>query len=320
MAELRWNPIQGQWIIVAAHRRNRPHRPKEWCPFCPGSGKVPDGYDVYAYPNDFPSLMENPPEPDVESSPISPVDTLRGACEVILYSPEHEATLADLHLDHLRKLIDLWRERYETLGSKDFVNYVLIFENRGDVIGVTITHPHGQIYAYPFVPPRPQRELANEEKYWVDRGRCLCCDIIDSEKDNGRRIIVDNPHFIAFVPFFAAYPYEVHLYPKRHLQSLSDLTSEEANSFAKTLKAVVRKYDNLFDMTFPYMMIFSQKPTDGGAYLYHHFRVEFYPPLMDEKNIRYIAGGETGSGVQVNPTDIEAKARELRLGTPEKSE
>ena len=312
MGELRWNPIQGQWVIVAAHRRKRPHRPQGWCPFCPDSDKVPDQYDVYAYPNDFPALMEKPPVPDVEGSLICPVDPLKGACEVVLYSPKHEETLADLSIDHMIKLIDLWRERYETLGSKDFVKYVLIFENRGEVIGVTMTHPHGQIYAYPFIPPRPQRELENEERYWVEKKRCLGCDIIHSEVDDGRRIIVDDPNWVAFVPFFAAYPYEVHISPRRHVQSLSDLSSGEVSSFATVLKTVVRKYDNLFGFSFPYMMIFNQQPTDGSKYEYHHFRVEFYPPLMDDKNIRYIAGSETGSGVQVNPTDIEAKAKELK--------
>ena len=316
MAELRWNPILGQWVIVAAHRRNRPQRPEGWCPFCPGSGKVPDDYDVCAYPNDFPSLMEHPPQPDVESSPIYPVDTLKGACEVVLYSPEHEATLADLSRDHMVKLIGLWRERYEMLGAKKYVNFVLIFENRGEVIGVTITHPHGQIYAYPFIPPRPQRELENERTYWEEKDRCLGCDILESEEKNGRRIVVNDPGCIAFVPSFASYPYEVCIYPRRHVQSLSDLTPEEEISFAHVLSTVVQKYDNLFGIPFPYMMIFNQKPTDGGEYSYHHFRVEFYPPLMDDTNIRYIAGSETGSGVQVNPTNIEEKARELQRAEP----
>ena len=316
MAELRWNPILGQWVIVAAHRTNRPQRPEGWCPFCPGSGKVPDQYGVFAYPNDFPSLMVDPPEPDVESSAVYPVERLKGVCEVVLYSPEHNLTLADLRQSDIVKLVHLWRDRYESLGAKEYIKYVLLFENKGEVIGVTITHPHGQIYAYPFIPPRPQRELENERHYWSDTGRCLGCEIIATELKDGRRVILERSDFVAFVPFFAAYPYEVCIYPKNHCESLSDLRQKEIESLAAVLKMVVQKYDNLFGFSYPYMMIFNQKPTDGSDYTHHHFRVEFYPPLMDSSNLKYIAGSETGSGVQVNPSDIEARAKELKLAEP----
>lgn len=316
MSELRWNPMLGQWVIVAGHRQDRPDRPEGWCPFCPGSEKVPDRYDVCACPNDFPSLMEDPPEPEIESSPIYPVERSKGVCEVVLYSPEHDLTLTDLSPDHIVKLIGLWQQRYEALGSEEFIKYVLIFENKGEIIGVTMTHPHGQIFAYPFIPPRPQRELDNERRYWTEKGRCLGCDMTRAELEDGRRIVVQGSDFLAFVPFFAAYPYEVHVYPRRHIQSLSDLTVEEVEAFAAILKAVLEKYDNLFGFSFPYMMILNQKPTDGLDYAWHHFRIEFYPPLRDSRRIKYIAGSETGSGVQVNPTDIEARARHLRAAKP----
>jgi UDPglucose--hexose-1-phosphate uridylyltransferase len=316
MAELRWNPMLGQWVIVAAHREKRPQRPEGWCPFCPGSGKVPDTYDVYAYSNDYPSLMEQPPEPECESTHLYPVERLKGATEVILYSPQHDLSLADLSPEHVVKLMQLWQERYASLGAREYISYVLIFENKGEVIGVTIPHPHGQIYAYPFIPPRPFRELQSEKGYLVDHGGCLGCEILQTELKHGQRVIWETDDCAAFVPFFASYPYEVHIYPKRHLQSLLHLTVEEMRSFAAVLKTIVRKYDNLFGFSFPYMMILNQQPTDGYDHPYHHFRIEFYPPLMDDTNIRYIAGSETGSGIQVNPTNIEARARQLQETEP----
>ena len=316
MSELRWNPLLGQWVIVAAHRRKRPQLPDGWCPFCPGSDKIPETYDVYAYPNDYPSLMENPPDPDVESTLIYPVEKLIGETEVILYAPEHDLSLAHLNPDHIVKLIRLWQERYQYLGEKTNIQYVLIFENKGEVIGVTITHPHGQIYAYPFIPPRPIRELQSEQGYFADHEQCLGCEIIGAELKDGRRIIWEEDHFVAFVPFFASYPFEVNIYPKRHLQSLLHFTPEEIVSLASVLKTVVQKYDNLYGFSYPYMMILNQQPTDGFDHPYHHFRIEFYPPLMDDKNLRYIAGSETGSGIQVNPTNIEARARQLQEAEP----
>jgi UDPglucose--hexose-1-phosphate uridylyltransferase len=316
MGELRWNPLLGQWVIVAAHRRERPLQSDDWCPFCPGSGKVPETYDVHAYPNDFPALMAHPPEPDIEGTSISPVEALKGAAEVILYTPEHDSSLADLSLDHIVKLIRLWQERYRYLESIEYIQYVLIFENKGKVIGVTITHPHGQIYGYSFIPPRPLRELQSEKGFLADNGDCLGCEILRTELKDGRRIVCETNDVAAFVPFFAAYPYEVNIYVKRHLQSILHLRDEERQSLALVLKTVVQKYDNLFGFSFPYMMILNQQPTDGYDHPYHHFRIEFYPPLMDGTTIRYIAGSETGSGVQVNPTNIEERARELQEAEP----
>ena len=316
MSELRWNPLLGQWVIVAPHRRKRPMRTDGWCPFCPGSGKVPQAYDVYAYPNDYPTFMNNPPEPAVEGTSISPVEALKGAAEVILYTPEHQSSLAHLSIDHMIKLIHLWQDRYRELGARDSIQYVLIFENKGEVIGVTVTHPHGQIYGYPFIPPRPLRELRSEQGFLADKGDCLGCEILRTELNDGRRVICETDDMAAFVPFFAAYPYEVNIFPKRHMQSILHLSEMEVRSLAVVLRTVVQKYDHLFCFSCPYMMILNQQPTDGYDHPYHHFRFEFYPPLMDGGNIRHIAGSETGSGVQINPTDIEERARELREAEP----
>jgi UDPglucose--hexose-1-phosphate uridylyltransferase len=312
MSELRWNPILREWVITATHRQERPQMPKGWCPFCPGSGKVPDDYDVYIYPNDFPSLSIPPPEPAVSSTRLYPVEESRGVCDVVLYHPDHHLSLSDLDIDHIVKLVNLWRARFNELAEMNDIKYVFIFENRGDVIGVTIPHPHCQIYAFPFIPPKVEVELNSSLEYFNVYGRCLFCDIMGEEMDDGRRVIFENRSFFAFVPFFARWPYEVHIYSERHIKSIADFTDDEINDFAEMLKIITQKYDNLFGFPFPYMMIFHQAPTDGGKYPFYHFHIEFYPPYRSRTKLKYLAGCESGAGTFINDTLPEEKAKELR--------
>lgn len=161
MAELRKHPLTNDWIMIASHRQGRPQMPKDYCPFCPGSGKVPEAYDVYKYDNDFPALSPNPPAPDDVATDFFETAPCYGKCEVILYSPEHTVTLPELPTSHIVKLVNLWVERYEALAADPQIRYVFIFENRGDVVGVTMPHPHGQIYGYPFLPKKLELEVEN---------------------------------------------------------------------------------------------------------------------------------------------------------------
>ena len=161
MAEIRYNPLTNDWVMIASHRQGRPQMPKDWCPFCPGSGKVPDHFDVYEYDSDFPALSQNPPAPDDVKTDFYKTAPSYGKCEVILYSPEHTVTLPELPLDHVVKLVNLWTERYIALKADEKIKYVFIFENRGEVVGVTMPHPHGQIYGYPFIPKKIALEMEN---------------------------------------------------------------------------------------------------------------------------------------------------------------
>ncbi|MCD6470177.1 galactose-1-phosphate uridylyltransferase [Candidatus Bathyarchaeota archaeon] len=311
--ELRWNPILREWIIVAGERSRRPLLPENFCPFCPGSEEIPEsGWTVLSIPNKFPSLRPDPPKPDVKSDKLYRCKPSKGVCEVIIYTPKHDATLADLSVENIRALIDLWTNRFEELGKRDYVKYVFIFENKGREIGVTLDHPHGQIYAFPFIPPLIKRELESSRRYWKRSGKCLFCTIIEKEKKDAVRVVCENDDFICFLPFFARLPYGVHIYPKRHLGALTDLTDSEKDSFASILKRILKKFDNLFNMSFPYMMVLHQRPTDNKPYPYYHFHVEFYPPYREKGKIKYFASVENGAGTITFDYVPEAKAKELR--------
>ncbi|MEM2842016.1 MAG: galactose-1-phosphate uridylyltransferase, partial [Thermoproteota archaeon] len=174
--ELRWDPVLKEWIIVSGQRRKRPFLPESFCPFCPGSTEVPSkGWDVLSLPNRYPSLMPNPPPSEFKSDTLYRCKPAIGFSEIILYTPEHNTTLAELNVSHIKKLVDLWAERYQKLGEKRFVKYIFIFENKGREIGATLDHPHGQIYAFPFIPPKIKKELESSQHYMKRTGRCLFC-------------------------------------------------------------------------------------------------------------------------------------------------
>jgi UDPglucose--hexose-1-phosphate uridylyltransferase len=315
MTELRWNPTVREWVSTASHRQHRPQMPEDWCPFCPGSERVPDNYDVYIYPNDFPAFSIPAQEPSIRSDEFYRVAPSHGKCDVVLYHPDHHTSLPQLPLDHLVKLVRCWRRRFEELKATPGIRYVYVFENKGAVIGVTMPHPHGQIYAFPYIPPRPKLELSAARAYWRAHRRCLFCDILKKERADGRRIIAENRGFTAFIPFYARWPYEVHIYARRHLGALDEFRPVEERGLAEILKWVTQKYDNLFQMSFPYMMAMHQAPT-RGRFPYAHFHIEFYPPHRSKKKLKYLASVESGTGTFLNDSLAEEKAAELRAVAP----
>ena len=315
MTELRWNPTAREWVSTASHRQQRPQMPTDWCPFCPGSGRVPDDYDVYIYPNDFPAFSIPAPEPSVRGDDFYRVARSHGKCDVVLYHHDHNTSLPQLPLDHLVKLVKLWRRRFVELKRIPGVRYVLIFENKGAVIGVTMPHPHGQIYAFPFIPPRLEKELAAARAHYRARRRCVFCDILKKERRDGRRVVAENKAFTAVIPFYARWPYEVHIFSRRHLGTLEEFRPAEEKGLAEILKWVTQKYDNLFHFSFPYMMLLHQAPVKG-RYPYFHFHIEFYPPHRSRDKLKYLASVETGGGSFLNDSLAEEKAAELRAVKP----
>lgn len=315
MSELRWSPITREWVIMAAERQRRPVLPEGFCPFDPGaSEEIPEEYDSIAIPNKFPSLRRSPP-PVVEgrdgffrSAPA------RGVCEVVLYSGSHDTVLEGEPVPHIKGVVDLWQERYIELGNEPFVRYVFVFENRGKEIGVTLQHPHGQIYAYPFIPPFIERRLQSSRAFYHDNGRCLFCETIAREKAaEPSRIVAENDHFLAIVPFWARWSYEVNIYPKRHFTGLDDIEEAEKWGLARMLKTVLLKYDGLFGFRLPFIMVVHQRPTDGEeSYEHCHMSIEFYPPHRSRNQLKYLAGSETGAGAHINVTIPEAAADKLR--------
>ncbi len=319
MSELRWNPLLGEWVATATQRQDRTFLPpKDYCPLCPTRPggfptEVPESdYDIAVFENRFPSLRKDPPKPAVESSELYPVRPAQGICEVVLYSPNHNSSLAQEPVEQIYKLVRVWTDRFRALSLLEFVKYVFIFENKGEEIGVTLHHPHGQIYAYPFIPPRIASELAQSELHHKQTGRCLICDIQSDEQADGHRLVAENDSFIAVLPFFARWPYEIHLYPRRHFQALTEMSAAEQRDLAAMLKMILVAYDKLFAISFPYMMVMHQQPSDGGVYDTYHFHIEFYPPLRAANRLKYLAGSETGAGMFINDTLPEEKACELR--------
>jgi UDPglucose--hexose-1-phosphate uridylyltransferase len=319
MSELRWNPLMGEWVATATHRQDRTFLPPaNFCPLCPTAPggfptEVPETtYDIVVFENRFPSLSPNPPAPAIEASELYPVRPAQGECEVVVYTPNHNSTLANEPVEQIYKLVQVWTDRFRELSQIEFIKYVFIFENKGEAIGVTLHHPHGQIYAYPFVPPRVAKELEQSRLHQEKTGNCLLCDILTEEKNVDRRIVSENDSFIAYVPFFARYPYELHIAAKRHLQDLTQFSEAEQSNLAFILKQILVAFDKLFNVSFPYMMVLHQQPSDGNDYDYYHFHIEFYPPMRTATKLKYLAGSESGAGMFINDTLAEEKAAELR--------
>jgi UDPglucose--hexose-1-phosphate uridylyltransferase len=319
MSELRWHPLLEEWVATATHRQDRTFLPPaDYCPLCPTRpGGVPtevpaETYQYVVFENKFPSLRRNPPEPAVAGDDFYEVRPAAGICEVVLYSPQHRGTLTDRSVPELYRLVRVWTDRYRVLGGRDDIDYVFIFENKGEAIGVTLHHPHGQIYAFSYLPPKVEREIAAAQHHHARVGRCVFCDVIGRESEDGRRVVAENETWIAVIPFFARYPYEVYLLPKAHRDSLVDLSPAEGLDLARILKTVLVKFDGLWGISFPYMMVMHQAPTDGVARPGTHLHIEFYPPLRTQQKLKYLAGCESGAGTYINDTLPEEKAAELR--------
>ena len=313
-AELRWHPLLREWVAVATERQGRPQLPDDWCPFCPGSGRVPDDYDVHLYPNDFPAFsFENPPfsaEPGLFKSTGA-----RGACDVVLYSPDHRLLPSQLAVEQWRKVIDLWTKRTVELFANPEVRYVSVFENAGVAIGVTMPHPHGQIYAFPFIPPLVQTELDSAEQYFHERSQCLYCRILADEIEDGRRLVAENDSFVAFLPFYGRFPSEMQICARRHLGALQELSAAERGDVAALLKIVRQKYDNLYGFPMPLMMLLRQRPAPG-EHPYFHFHVDFLPIQRSATKLKYLAAVESGSGTFLNDTRAEEQAALMREADP----
>lgn len=318
MSELRWHPLLRQWVAITTHRQDRPQLPEDWCPFCPGSGRVPNHYDVYLYPNDFPAFsLDAPPfEPDGCVGSLYRATGARGVCDVVLYHPDHNLLPSEMTVGHWRKVVELWTARTAELAALPDIAYVYVFENTGVAIGVTMPHPHGQIYGFPFVPPLPEAAIAAAREHDHRHGECLCCRILAEEQRAAARLVADNRSFVAFVPFFARWPSEVQLYARRHTAWLPDLTDDERQDLAEIISVVRRKYDNLYGFPIPLMMLLRQRPVRGD-HPYFHFHIEFYPIQRSATKLKYLAGVESGCGTFLNDTLPEQQARLLRAAEPQ---
>ncbi len=328
--EERWHPLREEWVIVAAHRQNRPWSGETVereeavepdyvrdCYLCPGNARVGGAHNenykgVFVFDNDLPCVGADAPQDLDTPVGIYRNRSAQGIARVICYSPKHNVSLAELEQPEIENLISVWQAQYAELGSRDEINHVLMFENKGETVGVSNPHPHGQIYATNFVFKTIETEARACANHLKETGRVLFDEIIRAEQQDGRRIIFENEKAIAFIPYFARYAYEVYVAPKRRSSSVSELSDTEASDFAQALKTVLVKYDNLWRMPFPYVMPLHQAPTDGGDHRAFHFHIEFHPPLRKPNLLKYLAGPEIGGGNFLSDTAPEEKAEELR--------
>jgi UDPglucose--hexose-1-phosphate uridylyltransferase len=319
MSEMRWNAHLGEWTLTSSVRMERTFLPPaDFCPLCPTlpgafETEIPEAdFDIVVFENRFPSLFDPPPAPAVEGTPLAPVRPSRGRCEVVVYTPQHQGSFGGLELERLFRLCLVWQDRYRELGALDYVDYVMIFENRGREVGVTLDHPHGQIYAFPYLPPVVERELQMASEYHARTGACLACALREEEMADGRRMVWANEDFLTYIPFAARYPYETLVTPRACRPSLAEMEEAELWSLAQMLKAVASGYDALFGCALPYMMIFHQAPTDGRTWPGTHFHVEFHPLQRAANKLKYRASVESGAGSFINDSLPEEKAPELR--------
>jgi UDPglucose--hexose-1-phosphate uridylyltransferase len=313
---MRWHPLRGEWITYAAHRQGRTFMPPpEYNPLAvttraDNPTELPQGdWDIAVFDNRFPSLSldsHSPPDSIVRTRPST------GKCEVVVFTQDADSSLGVLSLEHIELLFDVWGHRTQELGNRDDIHYVLPFENRGAEVGVTLNHPHGQIYAYPTVPPVPARMQLQSSEYYVAHGTALLEALISRELEDGRRIIYQGEHAIAFVPVCARYPYEVWVAPIKATATFTDLDDMQKSDLARALKTVLMKYDGLWNRKFPYLMAWYQAPTDGQAHPESHLHAEFYPPYRTPEKLKYLAGTELAAGLFAMDVLPEDKAQELR--------
>jgi UDPglucose--hexose-1-phosphate uridylyltransferase len=332
--EQRWHPLREEWVVVAAHRQDRPWqgeravvsdtRPPEYvenCYFCPrnlrvGGARNPDYQSVFVFDNDHPCVGPDaprdldPPQGIYRNAPAT------GVARVVCYTPKHNTTLAELPVDQIAALLEAWRDQYLELGARPEIRHVFIFENKGEVVGVSNPHPHGQVYATNFVFKTIETEAAVSRRYYDEHRRVLFADILRSELADARRIVFENSSAMVFVPYFARYAYECFVAPKETHASLATMSASERRDLAVALKALLVRYDNLWQMSFPYVLALHQAPTDQGDYSGFHFHIECHPPLRKPHLLKYLAGPEIGGGNFLSDTRPEAKAAEL-LAVPD---
>ncbi|MEM6829179.1 MAG: UDP-glucose--hexose-1-phosphate uridylyltransferase [Bacteroidota bacterium] len=325
----RFNPLTEEWVLVSPHRTKRPwqgqvekvvkeKRPSydPDCYLCPGNeragGEINDDYtDTYVFTNDFAALI---PDQGMEKSENGLLRSVveEGICRVICFSPDHSKTISEMSIDSIIKVIELWSEEYRELGAKDFIGNVQIFENKGQIMGCSNPHPHGQVWAQRSIPNEILKKTQTQESYFEKHGKSLLSDYLAQELEEKSRIIYENEHFVSLVPFWAVWPYETMLIPKRHFPSIAEMKKEEEKAFAEALSVTSIKYDNLFNVSFPYSAGMQQKPTDGGAYEGWHFHYSFYPPLLRSATVKkFMVGYEMFANPQRDIT-AEQAAETLR--------
>jgi UDPglucose--hexose-1-phosphate uridylyltransferase len=327
----RWNPLRQAWVLVSPHRTQRPWQGEvsqktvpspitydPACYLCPGNNRAggagnPQYDSTFIFVNDYAALLPDPQPADAHpASPLLISEPARGMCKVLCFHPDHSLTLARMTQPEIRVVVDAWTREYEELGGTNWIEYVQIFENRGAMMGASNPHPHGQIWSTGFVPDEPAAETKAQREYLDRNGRCLLCDYVSAEHSAGERVIFENAHFVALVPWWAVWPFEVLLVSKRHAGAMPEFSADERDGLADSLNRLTTRYDNLFETSFPYTMGFHQKPTTGEAHPEWHFHAHFYPPLLRSATVRKFMVGFEMLGMPQRDITPESAAERLR--------
>jgi UDPglucose--hexose-1-phosphate uridylyltransferase len=316
-AQLRFDPLLDEWVAVATHRQTRTFLPPTAeCPLCPSTPdrqtEIPAGdYQVVVLENRFPSFSDRPGAPSPAPTALSPIRTGAGRCEVVCFTAEHTASFRTLTPARARLVLDAWLDRTAALAAQPGIEQVFCFENRGVEIGVTLHHPHGQIYGYPFVPPRTRAMLSVAARYAGRTGRILMTDVLRAEQDAKARLVAGNEHWTGFVPAAARWPFEVHLVPHRRVLDLPELTDAELDAFAVLYLDLLRRLDGLFGLPMPYIAAWHQAPVRLDREL-GYLHLQLFSPRRAPDKLKYLAGSESAMGAFINDVQPEQAARMLR--------
>lgn len=326
----RFNPLTREWVLVSPHRTDRPwlgevektppeHQPEydPECYLCPGNSRAggvrnPKYTSTFVFDNDFAALKPQTAPGCFERDGLLIAEAEPGICRVVCFSPKHNLTIANMELPDLRRVVDEWVAQYGELGGKPFINYVQIFENRGAMMGASNPHPHCQIWSERSVPNEPAKEQASLIAWREEHGSCLLCDYLRLELETRVRTVDENDTFVTMVPFWAVWPFEIMVIAKRHLTAIDGLNDAERDGLAEILKRATRRYDGVFNVSFPYSMGFHQKPTDGQNHDEWHLHLHFYPPLLRSATVRKFLVGYEMLGMPQRDITAESAAERLR--------
>jgi UDPglucose--hexose-1-phosphate uridylyltransferase len=326
----RYNPLTREWVLVAPHRTQRPwlgqvekttpetrstYDPA--CYLCPGNTRAggvrnPVYTGTFVFDNDFPALLSDTPAGGLDERGLIVARSEPGICRVVCFSPRHDLAIPRMNVPDIRRVVDVWVEQYHALGALPVINYVQIFENCGAMMGASNPHPHCQIWANANLPNEPAKEQTALSDYLTAGDTCLLCDYLALEQASGERLVCENDHFWAGVPFWAIWPFETMVIGKRHVTDLGGLTNDERDGLADILKRLTTRYDNLFEVSFPYSMGFHQRPTDGQLHPEWHLHAHFYPPLLRSATVRKFMVGYEMLGTPQRDITAETAAGRLR--------